>query len=216
MPSRAALVRCAPFGVFIGFLVLGSLLPEASPWLAVARGVLIASLLAWFWSEYRELHEAPGVPAWQWLGAIVAGVAVFLLWIGIDWDWAVVARSDGFDPHRADGSMNWPLALGRLAGLALVVPVMEELFWRSFLLRWVERHDFLSVSPRQVGWGALLITTALFAVEHNRWFAGAIAGAVYAGLYMRSGNLWVPVVAHVITNGMLGVWILVTGSWQFW
>jgi uncharacterized protein len=141
---------------------------------------------------------------------------VFLLWIGIDWDWAVVARSDGFDPHRADGSLNWPLALGRLAGLALVVPVMEELFWRSFLLRWVDRHDFLTVSPRQVGWGALLITTALFAVEHNRWFAGVIAGAVYAGLYMRSGNLWVPIVAHVITNGMLGVWILATGSWQFW
>ena len=93
---------------------------------------------------------------------------------------------------------------------------MEELFWRSFLLRWLQRHDFLRVSPREVGWVALLVTTALFAVEHNRWFAGAVAGAVYAVLYTRSGNLWMPIVAHAVTNGMLGVWIIATESWQFW
>jgi CAAX prenyl protease-like protein len=216
MPSRAAFVRCAPFGLFIGLLVVASFFPAAAPWLAVARGILVALVLAWFWRDYQELRGMPSVPAVHWLVSVVAGVAVFLLWIGIDWDWAVMARHDGFDPHGADGHMNWPLALGRLAGLALVVPVMEELFWRSFLLRWVERHDFLAVSPRQVGWGALIITTALFAVEHNRWFAGAIAGAVYAGLYMRAGNLWVPIVAHAVTNAMLGIWVLVTASWQFW
>jgi len=191
-------------------------MPEASPWLAVARGILVVLLLAWFWRDYRELREGPPVPASAWLLAIAAGAVVFLVWIGVDWDWAVVARPDGFDPHRPDGSLNWTLALGRLAGLALVVPVMEELFWRSFLLRWIERHDFLTLTPQQVGWGALLITTALFAVEHNRWLAGAIAGIVYAGLYMRSGNLWVPIVAHGVTNAMLGIWILATASWQFW
>jgi CAAX prenyl protease-like protein len=110
----------------------------------------------------------------------------------------------------------WALALGRLAGLALVVPVMEEIFWRSFLLRWIERHDFLKVAPQQVRWGALLITTALFALEHNRWLAGAIAGAAYGWVYVRSGNLWVPIVSHAVTNALLGVWILVTGSWHFW
>lgn len=216
MPSRAAFVRCAPFGVFIGFLVVSSFLPGVSPWLAVVRGVVVALVLAWFWGDYRELREASPMSALQWLAAVTLGVGVFLLWVGIDWDWAVAARPGGFDPQRADGSLDWPLTLGRLAGFALVVPVMEELFWRSFLLRWLERHDFLAVSPRWVGWRALLLTSALFAVEHNRWFAGAVGGAVYAGLYMRSGNLWVPIVAHAVTNGMLGVWILVTESWQFW
>ena len=112
--------------------------------------------------------------------------------------------------------MNWPLALLRLAGLALVVPVMEELFWRSFLLRWLERRDYLVVAPRSVGARALLITSAVFALEHTRWLAGGIAGLAYRALYMRSGNLWVPIVAHTITNGALVVWVLHTQNWYYW
>jgi CAAX prenyl protease-like protein len=61
-----------------------------------------------------------------------------------------------------------------------------------------------------------MITTVLFGVEHNQWLAGAIAGAAYNWLYMRSGNLWVPVCAHALTNAALGVWIIATGNWQFW
>jgi CAAX prenyl protease-like protein len=205
-----------PFAVFIGFLILGSLWEEASSALAVVRTLVVAGLIAWFWTQYSELRERAAIAASTWAAAVASGAAVFVIWTQVDWDWAVVDVPRGFDPRHSDGSLNWFLALARLAGLALVVPVMEELFWRSFLLRWVERHDFLKVVPRQVGWGAVLITTALFAVEHNRWFAGVIAGTVYAGLYMRSGNLWVPIVAHGVTNAMLGAWILVTGSWQFW
>jgi hypothetical protein len=97
-----------------------------------------------------------------------------------------------------------------------VVPLMEELFWRSFLLRWLERHDFLSVAPGRVGTRAFAISTILFALEHNQWLAGAVAGAVYNALYTRSGNLWVPIVAHAVTNAALGIWILATQNWQFW
>jgi CAAX prenyl protease-like protein len=214
--NKAAFVRCAPFGVFVGFLVLASLVPEPSPWLPVVRAVVVALMLAWFWADYRELREGARVPLAHWAAAVAVGAAVFIAWIGIDWEWAVVSRPDGFDPRGPDGSLMWALALSRLAGLALVVPVAEELFWRSFLLRWIERQDFLKVSPQQVGWGALLITTALFALEHNRWLAGAIAGAAYGLVYMRSGNLWVPIASHAVTNALLGAWILVTESWHFW
>jgi CAAX prenyl protease-like protein len=93
---------------------------------------------------------------------------------------------------------------------------MEELFWRSFLLRWLERHDFLQVAPRSVGPRPLVITTALFALEHSQWLAGGIAGVVYSALYMRSGNLWVPIAAHAVTNAALGIWILHTENWHFW
>jgi CAAX prenyl protease-like protein len=55
-----------------------------------------------------------------------------------------------------------------------------------------------------------------FALEHHLWFAGLLAGVAYGWLYIRAGNLWVPVVAHTITNGLLGVWVLHTGHWEFW
>jgi hypothetical protein len=182
----------------------------------MARGVVVALALAWFWPAYGELRErGPRDPA-TWLLAALAGFAVFLIWIWFDQDWAVVARPAGFDPRTPEGETDWLRGSVRLAGMALVVPVMEELFWRSLVLRWIERHDFLTVAPRQVGMRAFVITTALFAIEHNRWFAGVVAGVVYNVLYMRSGNLWVPILAHAVTNGSLGVWILYTESWQFW
>ena len=219
------IARAAPFLLFIAFLILGSALPGLvtvldfnvpTSWLVVARGATIGLVLLWFWRGYAELRRpSPARPA-DWTLGVVVGVAVFLAWISLDQDWAVLSRSDGYRPLLADGSVDWVQALARLAGFSLVVPVMEELFWRSLVLRWIERHDFQSLAPREVGWRAFVITTALFALEHDRWFAGALAGAAYNWLYMRSGNLWVPIVAHAVTNGVLGIWVLQTGSWEFW
>lgn len=216
------IARCAPFLLFIGLLMLGSNLspPESAnaavPWLVVARGAIVALALVWFWPGYKELRKpSPTHPA-HWVFAVIAGFAVFLAWINFDQNWAVLSRSAGFISRLPEGGTDWLQGLARLAGFALAVPVMEELFWRSLVLRWIERHDFLALAPRRIGMRAFLITTALFALEHDRWFAGAIAGMVFNGLYMRSGNLWVPIVAHGVTNAALGVWILQTQNWQFW
>ena len=219
------IARAAPFLLFIGFLMLGSALPGViafigldlpTTWLVVARGAIIALVLLWFWRGYSELRKpAPARPA-DWALAVGGGIAVFLAWIAIDQDWTVLSRSAGYRPLFADGSVDWVQGFARLAGFALVVPVMEELFWRSLVLRWIERHEFLSLAPREVGWRAFAITTVLFALEHDRWLAGAIAGAAYNWLYMRSENLWVPIVAHATTNAVLGLWVLQTGRWEFW
>ena len=129
---------------------------------------------------------------------------------------AVIGSPRGWNPTEASGTINWGLVIVRMLGAAAVVPIMEELFWRSLVLRWIERHEFQSVVPRDVGWRAFAITTALFALEHDRWLAGAIAGAAYNWLYMRTGNLWVPILAHLATNAALGLWVLHTHNWQFW
>jgi CAAX prenyl protease-like protein len=223
--EHPVIARAAPFLLFIAFLAAESFLPSAAAgqegatsgsWLTVIRGAAIALALLWFWRAYSELRFPAAVAPAQWLLAVGAGLGVFLLWVTVDADWAVLSRSEGFAPLRPDGGVDWSKALLRLAGLALVVPVMEELFWRSLVLRWIERHDFLALEPRRVGARAFLIATALFAVEHERWFAGAVAGAAYGALYMLSGNLWVPIVAHAVTNGALGLWVLGTRNWQFW
>ena len=216
------IARSVPFLLFIGLLMLGANLSSArstnaaASWLVVARGAIVALALLWFWPGYTELRRPPPAHPAHWLLAVFAGFAICLIWIFLDQDWAVLSRSPGFIARLPEGGTDWLLGLARLAGFALAVPVMEELFWRSLVLRWIEQHNFLGLAPRRIGMRAFLITTALFALEHDRWFAGTVAGMVYNGLYMRSGNLWVPIVAHAVTNAALGVWILHTQRWQFW
>ena len=104
----------------------------------------------------------------------------------------------------------------RWIGAALLVPVMEELFWRSFLMRWIQNATFEAVDPRHVGIKAIVLSTFVFMLAHTLWLAAIVAGLAYAWLYRRTGKLWVPVIAHAVTNGALGVWVVMTGNWAFW
>jgi CAAX prenyl protease-like protein len=215
--SRPAFARVAPFALFIAFVAAQSIVGD-SPALVVARGVAVALALAILWRRYAELRPLPAkVPAKEWLIAIGVGWAVFGLWITFDHGWAAIGPDrPGFTPLGADGRVDGWLAGLRLAGVALVVPVAEELFWRSFLLRWIDSRDFLALDPRRATPQAIAITCALFASEHSLWFAGLAAGLAYTWVYARSGNLWIPITSHAITNGTLGLWILATGNWRFW
>ena len=186
-------------------------------WLYTIKVTLVAALLWHFRHSYTELKLLTAL-SWQYgLLAIVAGIVVFLFWINLDISWLRLSSgAAGYDPSRANGAINWALALPRLLGAVLVVPLMEELFWRSFVMRWIDHQDFMAKKPAQISLRALLISAVLFGFGHQLWFAGIIAGLAYGWLYQRSANLWVPVLAHAVTNGLLGVWVLQTGHWHFW
>lgn len=212
--------RILPFAAYLLFLLIAEVLVRLGAdamdlrWL---YGVKITAVLALLWLGRHRYAELAGraVDAHTLASSAAIGLGVFVLWINLDLPWMQMGQADGFDP-RNHGAIDWQLALLRLAGAALVVPVMEELFWRSFMLRWLASPDFLKVRPAHVGMRALVITALLFGVEHNLWLAGIVAGLVYSLLYMRTGSLWAPIVAHAVTNGALGVWVLATGNWQFW
>jgi len=219
--SRAAWLRIAPFAVYIFFIFAADMLerfggyrPDELRWLYPVKIGAVALLLALFWRHYTELRSLRLSPKVA-LAAIAAGVAVLVLWISLNADWMIVGSIAGFDP-RVDGRIDWTLALVRLAGAALVVPVMEELFWRSFLMRWIEASEFQNVDPAQVGLKSFVITIVLFGFEHNLWLAGIVAGIAYGWLYKRYQALWAPVLAHAVTNGLLGFWVLSTGNWSYW
>jgi hypothetical protein len=121
-----------------------------------------------------------------------------------------------FTPLDAQGQPIWPLIIVRWVGAALIVPVMEELFWRSFLMRWFDNEIFEGVVPQLVGLRAIVLSTFVFMLAHTLWLAAIVAGLAYAWLYRRTGKLWVPVIAHAVTNGLLGIWVVMTGNWAFW
>ena len=214
-------VRSLPFGLYISLLVLEGLLPDWAPgfdvrWLYPVKAGLVALALAVLWRHFSEL-KSYGLPFKNLLLSLAVGLGVLVLWVNLDAGWMLIGKmGDGYNPTNAAGQIDWMLVAFRIAGAALVVPVMEELFWRSFLQRWVQQPDFMTLDPAQIGLKALLIASALFAVEHVQWLAGLIAGLAYGWLYIRTRNLWAPIIAHAVTNGGLGVFVVATGSWHFW
>jgi CAAX prenyl protease-like protein len=221
--NRAALARTIPFAAFIVLLALRGSLPTEGVagldprWVYGLTVLVVGGLLVWFWHEYGEL-VAQTLPSLSEAAlAVVVGVAVFGLWVNLDAPWMRLGEpSAGFVPTDAQGRLMWPLIAVRWVGASLLVPVMEELFWRSFLMRWVQSPQFESVPPQSVGLKAIVLSTFVFMLAHTLWLAAIIAGLAYAWLYVRTGKLWVPIIAHAVTNGVLGVWVVMTGKWGFW
>jgi CAAX prenyl protease-like protein len=220
MFSHAAWVRILPFGAYLFFIVAGDVLErlgvsaEVLRWLYPVKIAAVALLLALFWRQYAELKHFRFSAA-AVLSALATGVLVLILWVKLNAGWMIIGSPTGFDP-RSHGQLDWLLVAIRIAGAALVVPVMEELFWRSFLMRWVAAPDFESVEPSQLGFKSFIVTVLLFGFEHNLWLAGIVAGAAYSLLYMRHRSLWSPILAHAVTNGLLGIWVVRTGNWSYW
>ena len=214
-------VRCLPFGLYILLLVLEGMLPGWVPdfdvrWLYPVKAGLVALALVVLWRHYTELKSWSLSFGHVFL-SLAVGLLVLVLWVNLDAGWMLIGEmGKGYNPTQENGQIDWMLVAFRIAGAALVVPIMEELFWRSFLQRWVQNPDFLALNPAQIGLKALLIASALFAIEHVQWLAGLIAGLAYGWLYIRTRNLWAPILAHAVTNGGLGIYVVTTGQWSFW
>ena len=70
-----------------------------------------------------------------------------------------------------------------------MVPIAEELAFRGLLHRWLISRRFETVAFAQFSWLALVVSSLLFGFMHQRWIAGALAGAVFALVMYRSGRL---------------------------
>jgi uncharacterized protein len=212
----AILARALPFALFMLVLaVRGSLPPALSQWLYALQAGLAAATMLWFWREYSELGgaRALNLAATGW--ALCVGAVVFVLWIHLDVPVLRLGGAEAVPPPQLDGVPDWRWVGLRLLGAAVIVPLMEELFWRSFVMRWLEARDFLRVAASSVSWRSVLISALVFGLEHHLWFAGLLAGVAYAWLYRRFG-LWAAILSHGLTNLLLGLWVLHSGQWQFW
>jgi uncharacterized protein len=227
---QAIAVRVVPMAMFMLLLAgrdaLGAWPPLQSAlaaagldarWLYGLQAAAAAGLLAWGWRHYGELVRQRWPSGQEVLLAAAVGLAVFVAWVQLDAPWMLLGNGGvGFMPLDANGLLNMPLVVTRILGAVLVVPLMEELFWRSFLMRWIDSASFERVDPHTVSAKAIVLSTFAFVLVHQAWLAATLAGLAYAWLYRRSGKLWVAVLAHAITNAALAGWVLATRQWQFW
>jgi CAAX prenyl protease-like protein len=179
--------------------------------------IAVSLLPILYWRRaYAELSSAPRFGAASAI-SLGAGLGVFLLWIAPMPGWMHLSVPvASFVPIDADSVLRWDLVALRAFGAVLVVPLMEELFWRSFLMRWIDQRDFLSLAPKAVSWVGVLASSAVFGLEHDLWLAGLVAGLVYAQLYRRLNNLWYAILAHATTNLALAAWVVARGAWKYW
>lgn len=213
--------RSLPFALYLFFLALESMAATVVPdfdvrWLYPAKVTLVATALLMLWPHYAELQPWR-ISLVHVALSLMTGLIILGLWVNLDAGWMLIGDlGDGYKPMDGGGQPDYVLIAFRILGAALVVPIMEELFWRSFIMRWIHQVDFIKLEPAQIGIRALLITSLLFAVEHTQWLAGLVAGLAYGGLYIYTRKLWAPILAHAVTNAGLGMYVLVTRRWQFW
>ena len=221
--SPAAWARVIPFALFMALLALRANWPTGEGgwldprWLYGVSVLVVGGSLVYFWRRYGELGRGSGLSFWHALLSMAVGVVVFVLWVWLTEPWMMLGEaSASFRPVDNEGQLLWGLVIVRWIGAAMLVPVMEELFWRSYLMRWVDKPDFEAQDPGAVTLRAMLLSSLVFMLAHNQWLAALVAGMAYAWLYRYTRTLWAPILAHAVTNGILGVWVVVFGNWQFW
>jgi uncharacterized protein len=175
----------------------------------------------WCIWEMRSL-----VPEMRWAlswEAVVAGVGVFAIWVFLDPYYPkssfLFTQGEPWNPMKQFGegsAMGLFFVAVRTFGSALIVPPIEEAFYRSFLYRYFVRIEFTEMSFKQLHWLSLIVTSALFGLVHFQWLAGFLCGLIFQYLVIRKNRLGDAMTAHAITNFLLGVWIYWRNDWKFW
>jgi CAAX prenyl protease-like protein len=225
MPNRRKIaVYTAPMALFIALLALNSLLEKIdhTPWFSASKywlyplqTVLCGSLVLWFRREYD--WSSPRRTGF----AVLVAVIVFLAWISPQTFFGFAPRTVGFDPLSYFGNeafLYWATIIFRFVRLVVVVPLIEEIFWRGFLLRYLIAEDFDRVSFGAFSWFSFLAVTVLFTFSHSKadWPAALLTGVLYNLVAYRTKSLTSCVLAHAVTNLLLGLWIMKTQQWGFW
>ncbi len=210
----------APFAAFLAFLVLQRLFPDATKAILAARFATVALLIA-----VVSRKVTPWRPSRAFV-SVLLGVAVFVIWIGPDVLWP------GYRAHwlfqnaltgNAESSLpaylrreTWFLTM-RTVSSCLLVPILEELFWRGWLMRWMIHKEFESVPLGRYTVVSFWTVAVLFASEHGPyWDVGLAAGIIYNLWLIRTRSLADCILAHGVTNACLSAYVLATGSWQYW
>ena len=203
------------FDLLKPFVPSGVLLDNFTAVIYPVKILAVTGILIYYWKSYDELRF-DNIKAVHLLGALATGVIVFVLWINMDWDFATLGSSEAYDPAILPGGTFYAFLAVRLAGTALIVPIFEEIFWRSFVLRYIINQNFIAVKIGAFTWMSFIVSSLLFGSEHYLWLAGIMAGLFYNLLLYWSRSIYVCIIAHSVTNLLLGIYVIRTGSWQFW
>ena len=161
----------------------------------------------------------------QWAGSLLIGIVIFVLWIAPDllfpsyrhsflFDNALTggARSAMPEAARHDIAVLWLRSLRAV----IVVPIVEELFWRGWLMRWMIAQDFQRVPLGAYSAASFWTVALLFASEHGAyWDVGLAAGIIFNWWMIRTKSLGDLILAHAVANACLSAYVITAGKWEY-
>ncbi len=227
LQASPLLARVLPFVVFLVLTACqGSFGPESHFWVYLAKYV-VGGWLVWVtWPLVSEMRWAVS------LETLFAGVLVFAIWVFLDpfypkFPEFITKSKDAWDLNKHfknDSMLFWLFAGARIAGSTLVVPLLEEVFYRSFLYRYILASNWMFTAHNQFNARAFLVTSIIFGLTHpEHWLAGVSCGMIYQLLVIRTNRIGDAITAHAITNLLLGLWVITRGfgyaethPWHFW
>jgi CAAX prenyl protease-like protein len=206
--------------VFIGLLALHSVWPLPDLTDQIVRVTVMTAVL-WFTArpviDLRVRHLA---------ATVAIGIAVFVLWIAPDllfkgyrhfWLFENALTGKAQTSLANTTTLNWPVLALRMIRAVVIVPIVEELFWRAWMMRWLIDNDFEKVPLGKYSAQSFWIVAVLFASEHGSyWDVGLAAGIIYNWWMVRTRSLGDLILAHAVTNGILGAYVIAFGKWEYW
>ncbi|HJU30511.1 MAG TPA: exosortase E/protease, VPEID-CTERM system [Hyphomicrobiaceae bacterium] len=205
--DRAILGYLAPF---IALMLASVLIQASAPYDRALYPLKVVAVGAVLWA-YRDVYAtfARSVSPIS----VLAGLAVGAAWIATDPGRAGENDLGTWLAAQAPAAAGLWLAV-RVIGATVMVPAAEELAFRGFLHRWLISRNFQSIAVGHVSVLALVVTSLLFGLMHERWVAGTLSGAVFALLMYRTNRLSDPIAAHVAANAAICAWAIAFGQWS--
>jgi CAAX prenyl protease-like protein len=221
MASSPEYARFVPFLVFAAITAAGGMMGGDWKFWFYALKVLVGAWMVWEMRPY--VTEMRWAASWE---AVVVGVAVFVVWVGLDPYYPIAFKDtkesiwNPFDRFGGGATIAWALIVIRIFGMTIVVPPLEEVFYRSLFYRYIVKYDFQKVPLGHFDGVALAIVALTFGFMHYEWLAGIICAVAYQWLVIRKGRLGDAMTAHAITNFLLGVYVVWKGAstpavWKF-
>lgn len=208
--NSLASAMLVPFLVLLASTLLTGALSASFDWLYPLKVVATAAVLLWFWRCYCWTGYRPSIVS------VAVGGAVFAFWMvlvphDIDGDRAFSESLLGASPAVVT---TWLLL--RSIGSVITVPLAEELAFRGYLISRLCRREPAMNDRLPVNWFAIGLSSLAFGVLHGAWLAGSFAGLLYALARYWRGRVWDAVVAHMLTNALVTVYVLSTREWTYW
>jgi uncharacterized protein len=197
------------------------------PAVYTAKIILTLAAILFVLPGYREFPL--GVSPW----AVAVGVVGVVIWVGISrldlertlldpiglgWLISTGQRTafNPFEQFQGNPTAAWAFLGVRFLGLAVVVALIEEFFLRGFVMRFVMDAKWWEIPFGQVSLLAVVVGTAVPMLSHPEIFAAAVWFSMVTLLMVKTQNIWDCVVAHGVTNFLLGVYVLLSGEWHLW